>query len=85
MMEFNSVCNDLAFGITFNQLEAAIQFHGWPNVEAFLGTVVPRAPGGRLGMDKDATSHRSKRGLVEIKEAVEELSRRDWRVEGSLS
>jgi hypothetical protein len=36
-------------------------------------------------MDKDVTSHQSKRGLAEIKGAVEELSHRDPRVEGSLS
>jgi hypothetical protein len=36
-------------------------------------------------VDKDATSHRSKRGLVEIKGAVEEIPHGDPRVEGSLS
>ncbi len=35
-------------------------------------------------MDKDAASHWSKRGLIEIKGAVEELPHGDPRVEGSL-
>jgi hypothetical protein len=46
--------------------------------------IVPRTPGGRLGVDQDAASHWSKRGLGEVKEAVEELPCRDPRVEGSL-
>ncbi len=37
-----------------------------------------------LGVDKDMVSHRSKRGLVEIKGAMEELPCGDSRVEGSL-
>ena len=41
MAEFNSVRDDLALGIVFDQLEAAIQVQGGPNVEAFLGLVVP--------------------------------------------
>jgi hypothetical protein len=71
MAEFNSIGNDLALGIAFDQLEAAIRVQGGPNVEAFLSTVVPRAPVGRLSMDKDTTSHRSERGLVDIKGAME--------------
>ena len=38
-----------------------------------------------LGVDKDMVSHRSKRGLVEIKGAMEELPRGDPRVESRLS
>ena len=41
MAEFNSVRDDLALGIVFDQLEAAMQVQGGPNVEAFLGLVVP--------------------------------------------
>jgi hypothetical protein len=40
--------------------------------------------GGRLSVDQDTTFHWSKRGLIEIKGAVEELPRGDPRVEGRL-
>ncbi len=77
MTEFNCVRDGLALGVAFDQLEAAIQVQGGPNVEAFLGTVVPRMTGGRLGMDQDASTHWSERGLVEINGAIEELPHGD--------
>ncbi len=85
MTEFDSIGDDLVLCIAFDQLEIVIQVQGGPNVEAFLGAVVPRALGGRLGMDMDATSYWFKRGLVEIKGGIEELPHGDLRVEGSLS
>jgi hypothetical protein len=84
MTEFNYVGDDLALGVAFDQLEVATQVQGGPNLEAFLGKVVSRTLGDRLGVDQDATSHWSKRGLVEIKGAVEELPCRDQRVECSM-
>ncbi len=85
MTKFNYVGYDLALDVTFDQLEAAIRVQGGPNVEALLGTLVPKTPGGRLSVGQDTTSHWSKRGLVEVIRSIEELPRRDPRVEGSLS
>jgi hypothetical protein len=84
MMEFSYFGDDLALGVAFDQLEAAIRVQGGPDVEVYLGTVVPQMPGGRFDVDQDRTFHWSERGLVEIKGVVEELPRGDARVEGGL-
>jgi hypothetical protein len=46
--------------------------------------VVPQMPGGRLGVDQDTPAHRSKRDIVKVKGAIEELPCGDLRVECRL-
>ncbi len=41
MMELYRVRDDLALGITLDELEASVRIQRRPNVEAFLGTEVP--------------------------------------------
>jgi hypothetical protein len=41
MSEFNRVGDDLALGITLDELEAPVRIQRRTNVEAFLGTEVP--------------------------------------------
>ncbi len=57
MPEFNRVGDDLALGVTLDQLEAPIRVQCRANVEAFLGTEVPRATGGRFGVYEDPTTN----------------------------
>ncbi len=45
MPEFDRVGDDLALGVTLNKLEAPVRIQCRANVEAFLGTEVPRAMG----------------------------------------
>ena len=45
MAEFDSVRDDLALGVCIDKLEAAVGIHGWTNVEAILGTKIPRTSG----------------------------------------
>ncbi len=62
-----------------------IQAQGRSNVEeAFLGIKEIQALGGRLSVDEHVSPNRTKQGLVEIKEALEELPCRDPRVESKL-
>ncbi len=42
MAEFDHIGDDLAFGVSVDKFEAAIRLYGWTNVEAILGTKVPR-------------------------------------------
>jgi hypothetical protein len=57
MAEFNCIGDDLALGVCIDKLEAAVGIHGWTNVEAILGTKIPRASGCRFGMDEDPTTN----------------------------
>ncbi len=56
MSEFNCVGYDLALGVCIDKLEAAVGVHGWTNVEAILGTKIPRTSGCWFGMDEDLTT-----------------------------
>ncbi len=42
MAEFDRIRDNLAFGVQVDKFEAAVQLQGWTNVEAILGTKVPR-------------------------------------------
>ena len=53
MSELNRVGDDLALGVTLDQLEAPVRVQCRANVEAFLGTEVPCATGGRFGVNED--------------------------------
>jgi hypothetical protein len=57
MSEFNCVGYDLALGVCIDKLEAAVGIHDWTNVEAILGTKIPRTSGCWFGMDEDPTSN----------------------------
>ena len=48
--EFHCIGDDLALGVYNDKLEAAVGIHGWTNVEAILGTKIPRASGCWFGM-----------------------------------
>jgi hypothetical protein len=85
MMEFNCIGDDLALGVCIDKLEAAVGIHGWTNVEAVLGTKIPRASGCRFGMDVDPTTNWTQWCLVEIKRPLKELPCTDSRVEHGLS
>jgi hypothetical protein len=84
MAEFNCIGDDLALGVCTDQLEAAVGFHGWTNVETILGTKVLRTSGCWLHMDKDATAYWSEWHLVEVKGPLKELACTDPRVESGL-
>jgi hypothetical protein len=57
MAEFDRIGYNLAFGVSINKFEAAVQLQGWTNVEAILGTKVPRPARYWLSMDEDATTN----------------------------
>jgi hypothetical protein len=58
MAEFNCIGDDLALGVCIDKLEAAVGIHGWTNVEAILGTKIPRALGCWFGIvDEDLTTY----------------------------
>ena len=57
MSEFNCIGYDLALGVCIDKLEAAVGIHGWTNVEAILGTKIPRTSGCWFGMDEDPTTN----------------------------
>jgi len=57
MTEFNCIEDDLALGVCIDKLEAVVGIHGWTNVEAILGTKIPRASSCRFGMDEDPTTN----------------------------
>jgi hypothetical protein len=57
MAEFDCIGDKLAFGVSVDKFEAAVQLQGWTNVEAILGTKVPRPLRCWLGMDEDATTN----------------------------
>ncbi len=85
MMEFNCVGDDLAPGVTLDKLEAPVLIQGRLDVETFLGAEIPQATSDRLGMNEYAATNGTKRGLVEIKWALEEFPCRDPRIESRLS
>jgi hypothetical protein len=84
MAKFYLVRDDLALGVAPHKFEAAVRVECRTNVESFLGTEVPRAAGGRLSMDEHATTNRSKRSLVEVKQSLEVLPHGDPWVECRL-
>jgi hypothetical protein len=84
MAEFDCVGYDLALGVRIDKLEAAVRIQGWTNVEAILGTKVPRAAGCWLGMDEDPTTNWTQRRLVEIKGPLKEFPSTDPRVQSGL-
>ncbi len=57
MPEFDRVGDDLALGVTLDELEAQVRVQCRANVEAFLGMEVPRATGRRFGVYKDTTTN----------------------------
>ena len=57
MPEFNRVRDDLALGVTLDQLEALVRIQCRANVEAFLGMEFPRATGRRFGVYKDPATN----------------------------
>ncbi len=57
MPELDRVGDDLALGVAFDQLESPVRVQSRANVEAFLGTEVPCATGGRFGVNEDRTTH----------------------------
>ena len=59
MPELDRVGDDLALGVTLDQLEAPVRVQCQANVEveAFLGTEVLRATGGRFGVYEDRTTN----------------------------
>ena len=57
MAEFHCIGDDLALGVYIDKLEAAVGIHDWTNVEAILGTKIPRASGCWFGMDEDLTTY----------------------------
>ncbi len=83
--EFDCVRDDLAFGVRIDKLEAAVEVHGWTNVEAILRTKVPGLVGCWLGMDEDPTSHRTKWCRVEVKRPLKELPCTNPRVDCGLT
>jgi hypothetical protein len=57
MAQFDCIRDNLAFGDNIDKFEAVVQLQGWTNVEAILGTKVPRPARCRLSMDEDATTN----------------------------
>ncbi len=57
MPEFDRVGDDLALGVTLDELEAPVRVQCRANLETFLGTEAPRATGGRFGVYKDPTTN----------------------------
>ena len=84
MAEFHRVGDDLAFGVSIDQLKAAVGIHGRTNVKTILGTKIPRASGCRFGMDEDPTTNWTQRRLVEIEGPLEEFPSTDPRVQSGL-
>jgi hypothetical protein len=84
MPEFDHAGDYLALGVTLDQLEAPVRVQCQANVEAFLGTEVPRATGDRFGVYEDPATNWAYRGLVEIKRALEEFPCRHPRIECRL-
>ena len=74
----------MAFGVGLNEFEASVGVHGRPNVEAFLGTEIPRSMSARVSMNKHATTNWSERSLVEVKWTLEVFPGRDPRIDGRL-
>ncbi len=66
MAEFNCIRDNLAFCVIFDKFEAAERLQSWTNVEAILGTKVPRPSRCWLSMDEDATTNWPKWHLVEV-------------------
>jgi hypothetical protein len=85
MTEFNSIGDDLTLGIALDELETSVGVQRRTNVETILGTEIPWTTSDRFGMDEHTTTSRSKRGLVEVKGALEVLPSRDPRIERCLS
>ena len=59
MSEFNRVRDDLALGITLDELEAPVRIQRRTDVEAFFGAKVPCATRGWFSMDKHTTPNRA--------------------------
>ncbi len=57
LAEFDCIGDNLAFGVRVDKFEAAVQLQGWTNVEAILGTKVPRPSRCWLGKYEDATTN----------------------------
>jgi hypothetical protein len=57
MTEFGRIGDNLAFGVSVDKFEAAVQLQGLTNVEAILGTKVPRLARCWLSMDEDVTTN----------------------------
>jgi hypothetical protein len=57
MAEFDCIGDNLAFGVSVDKLEAAVQLQGWTNIEAILGTKVPRPSRCWLSMDEGVTTN----------------------------
>ncbi len=57
MAEFNRIRENLAFGVSVDKFDAAVQLQGRTNVEAILGTKVLRPSRCWLSMDEDTTTN----------------------------
>jgi hypothetical protein len=57
MAEFDMIGGNLAFGVSVDKFKAAVPLQGWTNVEAILGTKVPRPLKCWLSMDEDVTTN----------------------------
>ncbi len=57
MPEFDRVGDDLALGVTLDELEALVRIQCRANLEAILGTEVPHVMGCRFGVYKDTTTN----------------------------
>jgi hypothetical protein len=57
MAKFDRIRDNLAFGVSVDKFEAAVRLQGWTNVEAILGTKVPRPARFWLSMDEDLTTN----------------------------
>ena len=73
MTKFYRVRNNLAFGVHLDKFEATIRIEGGPDVEAFLGAIIPGATCRRLGMNEHTTTNWTQRCFVEIERTVEEF------------
>jgi hypothetical protein len=85
MAKFDRIRDNLAFGVSVDKFEAAVRLQGWTNVEAILGTKVPRPARCWLSMDEDPTTNWPKWHLVEVKGPLKKIPRTDLRVESGLS
>jgi hypothetical protein len=75
----------LAFGVSIDKFEAAVQLQGWTNVEAILGTKVSRPLRCWLGLDEDPTTNWPKWRLIEIEGPLKKFPCTDPRVESGMS
>ena len=57
MADFDHIVDNLAFGVSIDKFEAAVQLQGWTNVEAVFGTEVQGPARCWLSVDEDATTN----------------------------